>query len=372
MKYKNLNMYKYICETTDTLTHVINNRQNITRKFVDYYKDKTINQVYLVGSGSSYHAAVAAKLFLEEALGIKVYTMYPTHLSRNEHIFDKNTLVVGISQGGQSLSTVEGLDSAKDRGLYTAALSENTTALIFEHANTSTLLDIGNEKAGPKTKGYSATIITLMLMFSELSKAKGKLSVDQEREYIIRMEKVINNINPIIEASTAWYERIRNEIVSAKRIIVVGYDGLYADVLEGALKVLETMRESVVGYDIEEFFHGIYNSITENVHIIYLAPKGDYKLRTVKLIEILSEWTSHNYLIASKENIDVVDNKYLLCDFVDDPLFSSWEYIIPLQVLACFGADDKGINPDIPKDPQFHKRIGSKKLDGVRDNYSSK
>ena len=68
---------------------------------------------------------------------------------------------------------------------------------------------------------------------------------------------------------------------------------MYADVLEGALKVLETVRQGVTGYDIEEFLHGIYNSITDSAHIFYLASRGRiYKPRVLKLIEILSDWTT--------------------------------------------------------------------------------
>mgnify|MGYP001756090428 FL=1 len=89
----------------------------------------------------------------------------------------------------------------------------------------------------------------------------------------------------------------------------------------------------------------------------------------MKLVGILSEWTPHNYLIASPDGVDVQSGKNLIVEFVEDPMFSCWEYIIPLQVVACMAPQDLGINPDIPKDPEFHKRIGSKKLDGVRDHY---
>jgi len=173
----------------------------------------------------------------------------------------------------------------------------------------------------------------------------------------------------ITAEATKWYGRIKEEFLPAKRIIVVGYDGMYADVLEGALKILETVRQGVTGYDIEEFFHGIYNSITETSHIFYLASKGDYKPRVEKLVNILNEWTPHHYVIASPEGLFKDSSKNLVCDFTEDPLFSPWEYIIPLQVVACLAPQDLGINPDIPKDPEFHKKIGSKILDGIRDQY---
>ncbi len=362
-------MYEYICETPIVLTDIIKRRKEITKEFVEFYQDKTIDQIYVIGSGTSYHAGLSAKAYLEEILNIKVFICYPTQFERNEKIFNKNTMVIGVSQGGQSLSTVAGLDSAVNRGLYTAALSENPTALIFEHADTKTRLFVGNEKCGAKTKGYAGTTLTLMMMLTEWAIAKGIVTEDVAQDYFRRMFRVIANMEMITAESTKWYGRIKEEFLPAKRIIVVGYDGMYADVLEGALKILETVRQGVTGYDIEEFFHGIYNSITETSHIFYLASKGDYKPRVEKLVNILNEWTPHHYVIASPEGQFKDSSKNLVCDFTEDPLFSPWEYIIPLQVVACLAPQDLGINPDIPKDPEFHKKIGSKILDGIRDQY---
>lgn len=368
MKFQS-KMYEYICETPLVLTDIIKRRKEITKEFVNFYQGKKIEQVYVIGSGTSYHAGLSAKAYLEEILNMKVFNNYPTQFERNEKIFNKNTLVIGISQGGQSLSTVAGLDSARSRGLYTAAISENPRALIFEHADMGIRLEVGNEKCGAKTKGYAGTTVTLMMMLTELAIAKGLLTEEAAQGYFERMFRVIDNMKQVTEKATEWYQRIKEEFLPAKRIIVVGYDGMYADVLEGALKILETVRQGVAGYDIEEFFHGIYNSINEDAHIFYLASKGDYKPRTVRLIQILREWTPHNYMIASSEGLEETSSKDLICEFVEDNLFSPWEYIIPLQVVACFAPQDLGINPDIPKDPEFHKRVGSKIPDGIRDQF---
>lgn len=111
-------MYNYICETPEVLTHIIDNRKEITHEFVEEFKDKDIEQIYVIGSGTSYHAGLSAKNYLEEVLNLKVFCMYPTQFHRSEKVFNKKTLVIGMSQGGQSLSTVEGLDAATAQGLY--------------------------------------------------------------------------------------------------------------------------------------------------------------------------------------------------------------------------------------------------------------
>lgn len=364
-------MYDYIRETPVVLTSIINDRKRICSSFVEAFRDRKIKTVYLIGSGTSYHAGVSAKLYLEELTGWRIIPMYPTRFARDEKVYDHDALVIGISQGGQSLSTAEGLDAASSRGLMTAAVSANPDALVFEHAQVSTMLEVGNELCGAKTKGYGGSIATVMMMVTELALAKGIVTDAQIQPYLERMKKVINNLPAIFEASDAWYDRIADDFYPAKRIIVVGYDGMYGDVLEGALKILETVRQGVAGYDIEEFFHGIYNSISEDSYLFYLASKGDYKPRTFKLIDILSEWTTHNYLIGSPDGIESQKAFDCIADFEDDPLFSCWEYIIPLQMVACKASQAHGIDPSIPKDPLFHERIGSKVLDGVHDNYTT-
>ena len=180
-------MYDYICETPVVLRGIIENRKEITKEFVEYFKDKNIEQIYVLGSGTSYHAGLSAKNYLEELLNRKVFCMYPTQFARSEKVFNKNTLVIGMSQGGQSLSTVEGLDAAIAEGLYTAAVSENPTALVFEHADTKTRIEVGNEKCGAKTKGYAGTTVTLMMMLTELALAKGITDQATVDAYLKRM-----------------------------------------------------------------------------------------------------------------------------------------------------------------------------------------
>ncbi len=145
------NMYNYICETPVVLKYIIENRKQIAKEFVEKFKGREIEQIYVLGSGTSYHAGLSAKNYLEELLGMKVICMYPTQFERGEKVFNKNTLVIGMSQGGQSLSTVAGLDCARAQGFGTAGVSANRNAFIFEHADTKTLIEVGNEKCGAKT-----------------------------------------------------------------------------------------------------------------------------------------------------------------------------------------------------------------------------
>ncbi|AEB07382.1 sugar isomerase (SIS) [Coriobacterium glomerans PW2] len=353
-------MFGYIRETPSVLSRIIEQRASICAPFVEAMRDAPIERIYIIGSGTSFHAGISAQTFIQEVIGCPVSPMYPTHFAREAPLADPRALVIGVSQGGQSLSTVAGLDAAAARGMRTAALSANPSALIFEHAETRIMLEVGEEACGAKTKGYCGSIATLMLMLAELARATGQVAPAELDVSIARMRRVIDNMPPVISEADSWYRRIEADLVSARRIIVVGYDAIYGDVLEGALKILETVRQGVSGYDIEEFFHGIYNSISAESHLFILGSEGAYKARAQRLIEILSEWTPHTHLIADPNGVEAPSERDLIVHLVDDPLFSCWEYILPLQVIACRAAQSLGIDPAIPKDPRFHERIGSK------------
>ncbi len=353
-------MYEYIGETPEILKQIILNRKEITFDFVEKYKNVAIEQIYVIGSGTSYHSGLAAKAFLEEVLNMKVFIQYPIIFKNQEKIFNKNTLVIGISQGGQSFSTVHGLDYAKEMGLYTAAVSANKQARVFKHSDVPVDLAVGEESCGAKTKGYSGTICTLMILALELALAKEIIILDKYEEYLARMHKVINHLPNIMKHATEWYHRICAEFLPTKRVIVIGHDANYANALEGALKILETVRQAVSGYELEEFIHGIYNSINPDSHIFYIGSEGQYKERALLLKETMKAMTPHHYFIGSPVSSYTPSEKDLITDFVDDPFFSVWEYIQPLQIVAALAPIELGINPDIPADPKFHQKMGSK------------
>lgn len=361
-KYSNLSdtaMWEYICETPAVLKHILENRENITRQFVNEFQSRGIEKIQIIGSGTSFHGGYAARSFLERLLNIPIDTFYPMPFKDGKTVLDEKTIVIGISQGGESLSTVAGIDYGKSKGCYTVAVTANDDgSRLSDHADMTVLLSCGPEFAGPKTKGYQATMLILILLGTELALEQGKILKSEYDDIINRLNKTIDNQNHVIKLSENWYARNRSEFIKSRRIILVGYEANYANVLEGRLKIQETVRYGVEGYELEEFMHGIYNSIDEDVFMFYLAPQGNYKKRIIKLKEFLSDYTSHNFLIGNlKEDYDP---KALNIDFVDDHDFSIFEYILPLQCLAYYLSKDLGINPNVPKIENFHYLMGSK------------
>lgn len=354
-------MMQYIRQIQEVLQGLLDHRKVNTEAFVRLFKERKFRRVLITGSGTSYHCGESARPFMEEVLGIPVSAEYPRVVENSLINIGDETVAFTISQSGESKSTIDAINYLKDKGVCIVSLSENAKGhTMASLADLSLSLGCGEELAGPKTKGYEASIFSLMLLAMEAAYETDRICEKVYTDYVARMQKTIDNIPNVISASEEWYERNAEELMEAKRLIVIGYGSNYGDVLEGRLKLSEAIRFGVEGYELEEFMHGIYHSINEDVQLFYLSPEGKYKQRSFRLKNFLNDYSHHEYAIGNFAGMEGVTSKDLNTYFVDDPFFCCLEYIIPLQVLSYRMSKDKGINANIPKIPNFHHLMGSK------------
>lgn len=356
MKDQRGDMYGYILESKEAVRNIVADHENIFKESVDYFFNNDIEQIYIIGSGTSYHSAVAAKPLIEKVLQMKVFVSYPI-IFKDELIFNPKTLVMGISHAGMSASTIYGLDKAAKMGMPTISLTAEKGTPIVEHGEANLYIEIGEETAGPKTKGYIGSIATLMIFGLKVALRKGNITQAQFDDYLERMVAASDAIPEIAETTSKWYEANKEELLASRRIYVIGYDNCLADMLEGTLKICEAVRYSVQGFELEEFMHGIYHCIDKDTYMFYICSKGQYFDRIKKLKKYFeNERTEHNFLITHEAT---GNKKDIIFPFTDDVDFAVLQYIIPLQVIARKVSLGLGIDCNIPSDPQFHFKMKS-------------
>lgn len=356
MTERKWDMYTYILESKDGVRHIVDNSESIFASSLDYLRDKEIKQIYIIGSGTSYHAAVAARPVIEKVLGMQVYVSYPIDF-KDETIFEKKTLVIGISHAGMSSSTIQGLDKARNEGMPTIAVTAEKDTPILAHGDVNLFIDMPIEHAGPKTKGYICSIATLVILGLKYAIQLGKISQDEYDDYITRMIATSDQIPDIAKASLEWYRQNKEEFLKCRRLYIISYKDCLSAMLEGTLKISESVRYSTQCYELEEFMHGIYHSIDSNTYMFYVSPKGEYFDRSKRLKTYFeTERNAHCFLISSEATGNKKDFVY---NFKNDPDFSSMEYVVPMQVFARFCSEDLGIDANIPSDPNFHKKMAS-------------
>lgn len=351
-------MYDYILESKDAVRNIVEHQDEIFGEALDYLEGKNIDRIYIAGSGTSYHSAFAARKLIEDKLGIEVTAVYPMEFVDNTRVFTKNALVIGISHAGRSTSTIKALDRARELGLATIAMTAERDRPLNDHADVTTYIEIGDEFAGPKTKGFIGSIATLDVLGLMLAVRRGAITEEEKGELERKMLVTTDNIPAIADAAWAWYRENAEDLKRSRRLVVLGCEGNMGAMLEGTLKIWEAVRYAVAGYELEEFMHGGYHSIDDKTYMLNLGNPGKHFERMLRMRDyFVKERGAHCFVITSE------DKGHRAVDFVfpfqNEPYFSSMEYVVPLQVIARKLSLDLGIDCNIASDPDFHKKMGS-------------
>ncbi|WP_202304360.1 SIS domain-containing protein [Dryocola clanedunensis] len=344
----------YIDDTPSRLLAMLTQTRDDLRQIAQALPEAGVTRIILTGSGTSYHAALTARPFMQRWCGMPVDVYWPFLLNDAALALGSKALVIGISQGGGSLSTFEAMNRARKAGHLTASMAGVAPAVIDRAADFVLTVPCGEEKAGAKTKGYHCTVLNLMLLALALAGQQG-LTADEHQQLLARMEETFRHLPELIKAAGEWAMTKARPLLQSADIRLVGPFTLFGTVQEGALKMLETFRCPVSGYEFEEFIHGVYNAFNENATLIMLSPWQDE--RESRLAEILGGWTKHIYRIGPQVENNALN---LSVPFINDEDFSVFEYIIPLQMLCATLPELKGIDPATPKDPFFHQKMKSK------------
>ena len=342
-------MYQYICESAETLRDIQNKKETIFCDFHRKCNNVKPDQVILLGSGTSYNAAVTARDAIQTILQVPVYVYYPGEFTDHISLFSNKGMAIGISQAGRSSSTIEALQKAGAAGLTTICITADGNAPIVENCDICIPLLIGEENVGPKTKGFFGSVAEIILLALEVARLPSSATEE-------RMFSVTDQLKDIAEKAYDWYRKIKNKVIDSTRIIVLGYEACTGAVQEGALKLLEGMECSVSGYEMEEFMHGIYHAIDENTYIFALGMPGRHRDRLYRLLRYLQERKKAHIFVISDSQTEFETFVY---PFKNDSLFSTMEYIVPLQVLARKLSFDQGKDCCVSSDPDFHKIMES-------------
>lgn len=347
----------YIWETPEILKEILEKQDDILAESIRLFGQTAPEEIYLAGSGSSYHSAVAASKILQKILGIRVFTAYPVPFLAELPYLHEHAALLGISQQGTSTAVIRALDRMKASGRPVISMTGEYNTEITVHGDANIYVECGYEDAGATTKGYTATAMTLMLFGMHLAKATGKLSLPDYLVYQKRIRTVVENMQAVLEQSRTWCEETARRLKLTKELIIIAGSNQTPALMEGVLKFSETCRFPVRGYEAEEFMHGMYNAVNRETEFLYLFPsEGEEAERMRKLYEYYQNQGNLQYGINTNGQFASDLNG---C-FVNDPDFSALEYSLPLQMLFVLTSRARGIDLNVPRDPDFHKYMGSK------------
>lgn len=348
-------MEECIRETPERLREIMDIHKSLFGEVVkpDY------TRIIISGSGSSYHAGAAAKGFMTKYMKIPVEVLYPFQVE--DYIFTEpeTTLFIGVSQSGTSLGAYRAMEIAKSAGCRVASMSgrDDKGVILNEVADDVLTVRCGEEgDLQPKTKGMICTIANLMLFGLYWGFCHKKVIAEMYNGKVEELRKSAAKMHVIIDDADKWIKKNGAIMADTRDIRIIGTKDIYGIVLEGSLKLVETLRVPVSGYEFEEFIHGIYNAVNAD-SVIVLLDTGT-EARIPKMKEVLSQWTE-NVIISGRNASEKIDF------FVDDSGMTDYaplEYILWIFMICEKVSAMKGIDITTTKDTKFHAKLGSKIL----------
>ena len=308
-----------------------------------------LNAVYIVGCGSAYHVGVTAQYVLEDLARVPVRVELASEFRYRTPLLPEKTLVIIISQSGETADSLAALRQAKQYGASTLAIVNVVGSTIAREADHVFYTLAGPEIAVATTKAYSTQLAASYVLAIALAKARGTLTEEDAARMIGELETLPDKIEKLLENK----ERIQwfaSKQVAAKDIFFLGRGIDYAISLEGSLKMKEISYIHSEAYAAGELKHGTISLIEPNTLVVGILTQQDLYEKTLSnLLECKSRGA---YLMAltCSGNYSIEDS----ADFViyipkTDPHFTASLGVIPLQLLGYYVSVAKGLDVDKPR-----------------------
>lgn len=310
---------------------------------------KNTSQIYIVACGSAYHVGMAVQYVIEDLTSLPVRVELASEFRYRKMSLIKDSLVIIISQSGETADSLAALREAKDKGIKTLGIVNVVGSSIAREADSVFYTLAGPEISVATTKAYSTQLIAGYLLAMQFAVARGEMSEDKCGEMLAELNTIPDKIAKILEDK----ERIQwfaNKLAGAKDAFFIGRGIDYAISLEGSLKMKEISYIHSEAYAAGELKHGPISLIEDGILVISVLTQQDLYEKTVSnMVEVKSRGASLMGL-TTYGNYGMEDT----ADFTvyiprTDPHFAGSLSVIPLQLLGYYVSVAKGYDVDKPR-----------------------
>ena len=345
-------LQEYIGQQPALWRALLDSGEEITGEFARRFRDLRPDRVVLIGSGSSHYAALMACPVLERAFGAEVTCLVPSEAA-SVRLRAERPLYIAVSQSGISTNTYELVAALTGAGHPVAAVTERADSPVGRAATLAVTLRIGEERIGAKTKGVTATVLTLMLMALSVC---GDAS--WRTEMLAAMDRLCRNGEENLTRAEAWSRARLKEILPFRHLYVLGCGSGLGAAREGALKLLETNYLPVSCYPLDEYLHGIQNALDGDACLLcLLPPDGDDRERMLRLADFARS-VGARCAVMSPDGEGAPEVLHLLGSGREE--LQPLEFLPALQVLAAELSAAREIDTSRRRYPDFFSMMGSK------------
>lgn len=312
---------------------------------------KEINEISIVACGTAMHAGLVGKAVIERLARVPVTVEIASEFRYRDPIIRKGSLVILLSQSGETADTLAALRHAKEKGAYTLAIVNVVGSSVAREADSVLYTGAGPEIAVASTKAYSVQCAMLYLIALRLAQAKEQLGESEIRELC---GQLLSDVPNAVERTLEMSEEIRDvasRLVSAEHLFYIGRDLDCAICTEASLKLKEISYIHSEAYAAGEMKHGTISLITDGIPVVALVTVERICEKTLSGIREVSSRGAEVICICSSEvaeKYDVPCKKRIVLPEISE-LLAPFPAVTVMQLLAYHTAALKGVDVDKPR-----------------------
>jgi glucosamine--fructose-6-phosphate aminotransferase (isomerizing) len=307
-----------------------------------------IKRIVITACGTSWHAALVGEYLLEELARIPVEVQYASEFRYRNPVIEEGTLVMAISQSGETADTLAALREAKQRGALTMGVVNSVGSTIARETDFGVYLHAGPEIGVASTKAFTSQMVALTLFALYVGRRRS-LSILEGRQIVDALERLPDQVEEILQQADEIEELARG-YTYASNFLYLGRGYQFPVALEGALKLKEVSYIHAEGYPAAEMKHGPIALIDEKMPVVFLAPRDPVYGKVVSNIEEVTARKGRVVAVVS-DDAPELDGKVAHRIRIPHTLPALLPVLatIPLQLLAYHIAVLRGCDVDQPR-----------------------
>ncbi|HWL38032.1 MAG TPA: glutamine--fructose-6-phosphate transaminase (isomerizing) [Frankiaceae bacterium] len=308
-----------------------------------------IDQVFIVACGSAYHSGLVGKYAIERWTRLPVQVEMASEFRYRDPVVGRNTLVVAVSQSGETADTLEAVRHARQQKAWVLAVTNTVGSTIARESDAALYTRCGPEVAVASTKAVIAQIATMYVVGLYLSQLRGTRDPDEVRAHLRDLQEIPDLIAETLTRMDAVRD-LAKEVATARRVLFIGRHVGYPMALEGALKLKELAYISAEGFPAGEIKHGPIALVEEGTPVVVLATRHALSAKLVNNVQEVRARGARTIVIATDGDESVTPYADHLIRVPDTKsLYAPLLSIVPMQVLACEVAKVLGLDVDQPR-----------------------
>lgn len=309
------------------------------------------HKIHIVACGTAYHSGLVGRTVFEKLAKIPVEVEIASEFRYREPMLDRDTLVIAISQSGETADTKAALEEAQAKGSKVLAITNVTGSAVAREADYVFYLDAGPEISVASTKAYTTMLLAQYLIGIYLADLRGTISSDEYKFLLHELAMLPQYTEKVIsEEMTAELKKAAEDYKNVEDLFFVGRGFDWAIALEGALKLKEISYIHAEAYAAGELKHGTLALITAETPVIALAVQGKTYDKTLSNIKEIKARDARVLALVKEGDTQMqkVADKVLYLPALDDVVMPILT-VIPLQLIAYYTAKIRGCSIDQPR-----------------------